>query len=69
MLNSLNNRILHLEEKFAYQEKTVDALNDVIIEQQAQINNLEEEVRRLRLQINSADEASPELPNVPPPHY
>lgn len=69
MLNSLNNRILHLEEKFAYQEKTVDALNDVIIEQQAQINSLEEEVRRLRLQMSSADEAGPELPSVPPPHY
>ena len=37
-LNDINDRIQILEEKFEYQERTIDALNDVIIEQQTQIN-------------------------------
>jgi len=65
----LDHRIQNLEEKFAYQEKTMDALNDVIIEQQAQLNNLEEEVRRLRLLLNNLGDNQPEIVNTPPPHY
>lgn len=62
-------RLQVLEEKFAHLERLVDTLNEVIIEQQAQLGAMEEQFRRLRAQV----EAMPDHPfggeDPPPPHY
>ena len=72
MLDEMNRRMQNLEEKFAYQERTIDALNDVIIDQQAQLDKLKEQLRELRDLANGAQQ--PPYPSSggddpPPPHY
>ncbi len=64
-----DRRIQVLEEKFEYQEQTIDALNEVIIEQQAQINALEEHFTRLQELLVTGQETSPEGQEPKPPHY
>ncbi len=36
-----------LQEKIAYQERTIETLNDALVNQQQQLNRLQEEVRAL----------------------
>ena len=72
MLDEMSRRIQLLEEKFAYQERTIDALNDVIIEQQAELDMLKEQLRQLREGLTAAPQ--PPYPSSggddpPPPHY
>lgn len=72
MLDEMNRRMQILEEKFAYQEKTIDALNDVIIDQQAQLDMLKEQLRELRELMTAVQQ--PSYPSSggdepPPPHY
>ncbi|OGR19421.1 MAG: hypothetical protein A2X81_13445 [Desulfobacterales bacterium GWB2_56_26] len=72
MLDEMNRRMQNLEEKFAYQERTIDALNDVIIDQQAQLDTLKEQLRELR-ELTTAVRQPP-YPSSggddpPPPHY
>jgi len=67
---SIESRIIVLEEKLEYQDYTLEKLNDVIIAQQNQIDKFEGEVARLRekmeanhLEIDTSD-------GEPlPPHY
>ena len=67
--DDLHKRLQVLEEKFEYQDRTIDALNDVIIDQQAQIDALEEQVRRFQALL-SAIAANPDGgEDPPPPHY
>ncbi len=69
MLDEINRRILILEEKSAYQEQTIDALNDVIIDQQAQLNILEEQLGRLRTLLTAMHDRPGGGDDPPPPHY
>ena len=64
----LAKRLQNLEEKFEYQDRTIETLNDVIIEQQAQINAMEEAIEKLHslLATNLTQEESKD---PPPPHY
>ncbi len=68
-LDDINNRIQILEEKFEYQERTIDTLNDVIIEQQTQINLLENQVNRLLALLNAIEDSPGGGEEPPPPHY
>ncbi len=68
-LDDINNRIQILEEKFEYQERTIDALNDVIIEQQTQINSLEDQVSRLQALLTAIEDSPSGGEDPPPPHY
>lgn len=45
---SIENRMMVLEEKMEYQEYTIEKLNDVIINQQHQLDKLETKMARLR---------------------
>lgn len=69
MLTELSRRVQILEEKFVYQEQTIDALNDVIIDQQRQIDMLEEHLRRMRALLTDAHDRTPDGEDPPPPHY
>lgn len=68
MASELENRIRILEEKHEYQDRTVEMLNKVIIEQQAQIDKMQEELVKLREDAMSAS-LDGEIANEPPPHY
>jgi uncharacterized coiled-coil protein SlyX len=69
MQEDVDQRIRHLEEKFEYQERTLDTLNEVIIEQQAQLSALEDMFIRLQT-LFGADQEPPIGGQEPkPPHY
>jgi SlyX protein len=69
MSDSTTKRLQYLEEKSAYQERLLDDLNEVIIEQQAQLNQIEERLHRLVSELNAMRHGTPDISDVPPPHY
>ena len=46
-----DERIIDLESKLAFQDQTINELNDVITDQQVQLDQLREEIRVLNLRI------------------
>lgn len=63
-----SRRLKLLEEKFEYQDQTIETLNDVIIEQQRQINALEENLAKLRTLL-STNLVQGGKDDPLPPHY
>lgn len=61
-------RLIDLETKIAYQDKTIEDLSDVIYKQQQQIHNLEKSLELLKNQINSIGE-NEIRGHEKPPHY
>ena len=49
----MEDRIVNLEAKAAYNEKTLDELNEVVVDQQKQIDDLRTQTDRLRKQVIS----------------
>ena len=68
MSSELDNRIRMLEEKFEYQDRTVEMLNQVLIRQQAQIDKFQEELGKLREDV-MASAVETEIVSSKPPHY
>ena len=66
--HEITPRLQLLEEKFEYQERTLETLNDVIIDQQSQINSLSESLEKLR-GLLAANLTQLEQEDPPPPHY
>ncbi|PHR27445.1 MAG: hypothetical protein COA36_09475 [Desulfotalea sp.] len=64
-----SDRLRVLEERFEYQEQTVDSLNDVIIDQQKQLTLLTTQIQHLRSQMAATQEESSVGGDPPPPHY
>jgi len=50
-MDETSERILRLEEQFLFQERTIDQLNSVIIEQQAQLNVLENRIKTMEKRL------------------
>jgi SlyX protein len=67
----MNDRIVELETKVAFQEQALGELSDALARQQKQIEAMEKAIRELRLQFTAA------IPSIianaseetPPPHY
>ena len=66
--NPMEARIQRLEEKLAFQDQEIEALNDALIDQQRDMDRLIEQLENMRVQLRSMAEA-PVLENTPPPHY
>jgi SlyX protein len=64
-------RLILLETKLAYQEATLQALNDAVARQQLQITQLEQVCRQLQGRLASLAEApyKGSLSEEIPPHY
>lgn len=69
MTDGYSDRLRVLEEKFEYQEQTIDSLNEVIIDQQKQLSDLIEQVHHLKLQLAASQDDQPAGEEPPPPHY
>ncbi len=69
MVDDIIKRIQKLEEMLSYQEQTVDALNDVIIEQQFQLDGLENQLHHLQTLLTAKHTIAGEDEDPPPPHY
>lgn len=66
--NQLEERLQRLEEKFEYQDNTIEALNQVIIDMQKEFDQLQANYHDLKKVVASIDQSEP-IPNEPPPHY
>ena len=67
----MENKIIDLQSKLAFQDETINDLNEVITDQQNQLDQLREDVRLLNLRITSVAESSnvADEKEPPPPHY
>ena len=67
----MEQRIAELETQVAFQEDTIQTLNDIVTRQQLQIGKLELEVQALAAQLRQLNDAMrrPEAEEAPPPHY
>ena len=66
-----DERLVNIETKIAYQEDTIQALNDVICNQQKQIDQLEATCKLLfdRLKNLSSTKVDESPADEKPPHY
>ncbi len=68
--DEVEERLQVLETKVGFQDRTIDALDDIVRKQQDQIEHLQEALRKLRdsfLATNPEGIEDGEEP--PPPHY
>ena len=67
----MESRIVDLEIRLTHQEAALQALNDVIVRQQKEIDRLRAEVEALREQVRAqaAFPVAPPSDETPPPHY
>ena len=70
-MDDIANRLQLLEEKFEFQDSTIDALNEVIIDQQHQLEKLEEKIGNIEGLFLSlqGDPSTGGGEEPPPPHY
>jgi len=62
-------RLEALETKVAFQEDTIQQLNDALVAQQHRIDQLEALLRVLAEQFGTSQEPTEQLVEPPPPHY
>ncbi|HEY9033630.1 MAG TPA: SlyX family protein [Pseudomonadales bacterium] len=73
--NTVQKQIIELQSKLAFQEDTVQSLNDIVSEQQQDILSLKGQMRTLLEELKNVlgdldgDGASRLLENERPPHY
>jgi SlyX protein len=67
----MEQRIVDLEIRYTHQQATIEALNEVVFEQQKAIHRLTKELDELRKRIDADVDAVAMGPadNSPPPHY
>jgi len=70
-LLDLEARIVDLESKLAFQEHTIQELNDVVTTQQTELMLFKQKLRQLQSQLESQSSSGMADPNQepPPPHY
>jgi uncharacterized coiled-coil protein SlyX len=61
-------RLLTLEEKVAYQDKTIAELNDVVVDLNRQVSDLKARLMQVERLVGS-ELSRREMPNEKPPHY
>lgn len=75
MTKQIDEQLIDLQTRFAFQEDSLQALNDVVARQQLQINQLEEALAVSRhrveelLDVMSSLSPGGAAAHEPPPHY
>ncbi len=71
MENDLEIRVTELETKIAFQEKTIEELNDVIVHQQFMLDKMQRQLRHLadKLKGVQSSNIASLAEETPPPHY
>jgi SlyX protein len=67
---NLEERVMELESRLAFQDDTIQALNDVLVVQRRELDHLQQQMAAMlerQQEIGSQFEAFQE--DVPPPHY
>ena len=67
----LKKRVVELETRIAFQEQTISDLSDVIVRQQADIDQVGQMMQRLAGRMASFEDIGGQgsEPEPPPPHY
>lgn len=72
-LNELGDELIELQTRIAYQEDTINQLNHVITKQDADILQLQHQMKLLAKRLDelsfSQGNGAEEIPNERPPHY
>ncbi len=68
-IKALAERIDTLEMRLAYQDDTIETLNQTITAQWKQIDALTRQIVELRDRLQEAERHAPGPANEPPPHY
>jgi len=71
-MKKINQRIEELELRNAYQEDTINQLNDIVFEQQKSLDKFSLTLKSLQARILSLSEettVSPTMDDEKPPHY
>lgn len=68
---SLLAHIMELETKIAFQEQTIEELNQALIDQQFTLDKMQQQVRHLaeKLQGVQTSNIASRAEETPPPHY
>ncbi len=71
LIEKLESKIDDLEYKVAYQEQTIDSLNDALTQQQLQLSKMQEQMRFMVGKLKSMTSSNLADPSeeTPPPHY
>lgn len=67
----MDDRLIELENRIAFQDHTLQELNEVIVRQQREIDDLRRELEALRAQFQALAPAlvASRSEETPPPHY
>lgn len=66
----MQNQIVELETKLAFQEDMIQALNRTVGQQQQELLELKRDVEELQTQLRAmAPSLAPGITDEPPPHY
>ncbi len=67
----MEDRLIDLETRLAFQDHVVQELNDVVVRQQRELDELRRDIEMLRNQLKTLAPALVENRNdeTPPPHY
>jgi SlyX protein len=67
----MEDRLIELETRLAFQEHTLQELNEVVTAQQRQLDRIEQQIAELaeRLHALKASPLASEAEETPPPHY
>ncbi|GAK84836.1 protein SlyX [Vibrio ponticus] len=70
-INELENRINDLECQIAFQEQTIDSLNDALSQQQLLITKMQDQMKYVVGKMKNMDSSNLADPSeeTPPPHY
>ncbi|WP_026202891.1 SlyX family protein [Bradyrhizobium sp. WSM2793] len=68
-IKTLSERIDTLETRLAYQDDTIETLNQTITAQWKQIDLLTRKIAELGERLHEAEANAPGPTNEPPPHY
>ncbi|NUR11110.1 MAG: SlyX family protein [Bradyrhizobium sp.] len=68
-IERLSERIDKLEARLAYQDDTIETLNQTITAQWKQIDTLTWQLTQLNERLQEAEANAPGPANEPPPHY
>ena len=71
LMNTVQTDIEQLQMKMAFQEDTIESLNQALIEQQKQMDDLQFQVKQLVSKISAIEPSNmaSEKEEMPPPHY